>query len=48
MAGRKIEQLREAMNLILSDIGEEDFFSIILFSDNVQVSIYTQKSRIFF
>ena len=38
MGGRKIEQLREALSLILSDIGEEDFFSLVLFSDNVQVN----------
>lgn len=38
MAGRKIEQLREALNHILTDISEGDFFSLILFSDNVQVS----------
>jgi uncharacterized protein YegL len=37
MAGRKIEQLREALNQILSEIGEGDFFSLILFSDNVQL-----------
>ncbi|XP_069689636.1 inter-alpha-trypsin inhibitor heavy chain H4-like [Periplaneta americana] len=37
MSGRKIEQLREAMTIILGDLNEGDLFSIILFSDAVQV-----------
>lgn len=37
MGGRKIEQLREALTLILADIGKGDYFSILLFSDAVQV-----------
>lgn len=38
MGGRNIEQLREALLLILGDIGEGDYFSLLLFSDSVQVS----------
>ncbi|XP_065201336.1 inter-alpha-trypsin inhibitor heavy chain H4-like isoform X7 [Planococcus citri] len=37
MGGRKIEQLREALVQILGDIGEGDYFSLILFSDSVQL-----------
>ncbi|KAK7598257.1 hypothetical protein V9T40_006492 [Parthenolecanium corni] len=37
MGGRKIEQLREALTLILADIGKGDYFSILLFSDAVQL-----------
>nr|CAD7402716.1 unnamed protein product [Timema poppensis] len=37
MSGRKIEQLREAMTTILSDLRPGDFFSIIIFSTYVQV-----------
>nr|CAD7404687.1 unnamed protein product [Timema poppensis] len=37
MFGKKIEQLREAMATILSDLRPGDFFSIIIFSTNVQV-----------
>nr|CAD7203629.1 unnamed protein product [Timema douglasi] len=37
MFGKKIEQLREAMTTILSDLRPGDFFSIIIFSTNVQV-----------
>ena len=38
MGGRKIEQLREALDLILGDISEDDFFTLILFSDGIQVN----------
>lgn len=37
MGGRKIEQLREALVQILGDIGEGDYFSLVLFSDSVQL-----------
>ncbi|CAG2062582.1 unnamed protein product [Timema podura] len=37
MFGKKIEQLREAMTTILSDLRPGDFFSIVIFSTNVQV-----------
>lgn len=37
MGGKKIEQLREALAQILGDIGEGDFFTLVLFSDSVQV-----------
>ena len=38
MANRKIEQLMEALHLILSEIKEGDSFSLILFSQDVQVN----------
>nr|CAD7261807.1 unnamed protein product [Timema shepardi] len=38
MFGKKIEQIREAMTTILSDLRPGDFFSIIIFSTNVQVN----------
>nr|CAD7261805.1 unnamed protein product [Timema shepardi] len=37
MSGRKIEQLREAMTTILSDLRPGDFFSVIIFSSEAQV-----------
>ncbi|CAG2069566.1 unnamed protein product, partial [Timema podura] len=37
MYGKKIEQLREAMTTILSDLRPGDFFSIITFSTCVEV-----------
>ncbi|KAJ8872035.1 hypothetical protein PR048_028375, partial [Dryococelus australis] len=37
MAGRKIEQLREAMKVILDDLNEGDYFSLVIFSSDVQV-----------
>lgn len=37
MEGRSIEQLRQALDLILSDIGEGDYFSILTFSTGVEV-----------
>ncbi|XP_069689635.1 inter-alpha-trypsin inhibitor heavy chain H4-like isoform X2 [Periplaneta americana] len=37
MSGRKIEQLREAMTIILGDLNEGDLFSIILFSAAAEV-----------
>ncbi|XP_063223437.1 inter-alpha-trypsin inhibitor heavy chain H3-like isoform X2 [Bacillus rossius redtenbacheri] len=37
MAGRKIEQLREAMKAILADLRQGDFFSLVVFSTDVQV-----------
>lgn len=39
MAGRKIEQLREALIQILGDVSSGDFISLILFSDSAQVSV---------
>lgn len=37
MDGRKIEQLREAMIAILSDLKEGDYFNLIAFSSEVKV-----------
>ncbi|XKL64670.1 hypothetical protein PGB90_004756 [Kerria lacca] len=37
MAGRKIEQLREALIQILGDVSSGDFISLILFSDSAQL-----------
>ncbi|XP_063231735.1 inter-alpha-trypsin inhibitor heavy chain H4-like isoform X2 [Bacillus rossius redtenbacheri] len=37
MYGRKIEQLRDAMARILSDLAPHDYFSLLTFSTNVQV-----------
>ncbi|XP_044254677.1 inter-alpha-trypsin inhibitor heavy chain H4-like [Tribolium madens] len=37
MMGRKIEQLMQAMDKILSDLNPEDLFHIVRFSDNVSV-----------
>ncbi|XP_069689616.1 inter-alpha-trypsin inhibitor heavy chain H4-like isoform X2 [Periplaneta americana] len=37
MGGRKIEQLRQAMRTILSDLNPGDLFSIVLFSSEVEV-----------
>jgi uncharacterized protein YegL len=36
MSGRKIEQLREAMKLILNETSSDDWFSIIPFSNGIQ------------
>jgi uncharacterized protein with von Willebrand factor type A (vWA) domain len=38
MQGRKLQQLKEAMSTILSDLNQADFFSIVLFSTDVQVT----------
>lgn len=46
MGGRKIEQLREALTLILADIGVGDYFSILLFSDDVQVCNLEQSNHL--
>jgi secreted protein with Ig-like and vWFA domain len=37
MHGRKLEQLKQAMSTILSDLNQADLFSIVLFSNEVQV-----------
>jgi len=37
MEGRKLEQLKQAMNTILNDLNQADLFSIVLFSSEVQV-----------
>ena len=37
MEGRKLEQLKQAMSIILSDLNPTDLFSIVLFSTEVQV-----------
>lgn len=38
MWGRKIEQLKEAMNKILGDLNSDDYLNIITFSSDVNVS----------
>ncbi|XP_063240182.1 uncharacterized protein LOC134540990 isoform X2 [Bacillus rossius redtenbacheri] len=37
MQGRKIEQMKDAMKTILSDLGSDDFFTLIIFSTDVRV-----------
>jgi len=37
MEGRKFQQLKQAMSTILSDLNQADLFSIVLFSNEVQV-----------
>jgi hypothetical protein len=37
MAGRKLQQLKQAMSTILTDLNQADLFSIVLFSSEVQV-----------
>lgn len=37
MWGRRMEQLKEAMNQILADLTPDDFFNIFTFSSNVVV-----------
>jgi Uncharacterized protein encoded in toxicity protection region of plasmid R478, contains von Willebrand factor (vWF) domain len=37
MQGRKLEQLKQAMSTILTDLHQDDLFSIVLFSSEVQV-----------
>ncbi|XP_069689638.1 inter-alpha-trypsin inhibitor heavy chain H4-like isoform X2 [Periplaneta americana] len=37
MLGRKIQQLKEAMNIILKDLSPTDFFSLEIFSSRIQV-----------
>lgn len=51
MAGRKLEQLKDAMQTILSDLDEADYFSLVLFSDvavawypNINVSDFSLSS----
>ncbi|KAJ8877729.1 hypothetical protein PR048_022184 [Dryococelus australis] len=39
MQGRKIEQMKDAMKKILTDIGSDDYFSLIIFSTGVRVCI---------
>lgn len=39
MDGRKIEQLKEAMQKILDDLNDGDYFNIIEFSYSVKVMI---------
>ena len=43
MAGRKIEQLRQAMTTILDDLNKDDLFSIVLFADVAKVRANNQK-----
>jgi len=42
MQGRKLEQLKQAMSTILTDLKQADLFSIVLFSSWVEVM--TEKS----
>lgn len=51
MAGRKLEQLKDAMQTILSDLDEADYFSLVLFSQlaaawypNINVSEFSLSS----
>jgi len=37
MSGKKLEQLKEAMQQILSDLGPKDYFSIVIFQSWVEV-----------
>lgn len=37
MEGRKLDQLKEAMIKILSDISSDDYFSIVIFQSYVEV-----------
>jgi len=37
MDGRKLEQLKQAMSTILTDLNQADLFSVVLFSSTVQV-----------
>jgi secreted protein with Ig-like and vWFA domain len=39
MHGRKLEQLKQAMSTILTDLNRADLFSIVMFSSRVQVMI---------
>lgn len=43
MFGRKIEQLREAMKIILGELNEKDYFNIVKFHSTVQVSYLNIK-----
>lgn len=45
MDGRKIEQLREAMEAILDDLKPGDYFNIIEFSYSVTVSVRRQQDN---
>ena len=36
MAGTKLRQVKEALKIILDDLGPKDRFNILVFSDNVQ------------
>jgi hypothetical protein len=38
MYGRKVEQLKQAMATILSDLNQADFFSIVLFESGIKVT----------
>lgn len=37
MEGRKLDQLKEAMTKILSDISDDDYFSVVIFQSYVEV-----------
>ena len=43
MNGQKINQLREAMDLILGDLHDKDYFSIILFHSTISVNHFELK-----
>lgn len=51
MRGRKLDQLKEAMTEILSDISDDDYFSIVIFQSYVEVrdfaSEFTKEFSIF-
>ena len=36
MAGTKLRQVKEALKIIIDDLGPKDRFNILVFSDNVQ------------
>lgn len=43
MEGRKLDQLKEAMTKILSDISDDDYFSIVIFQSYVEVSDFASE-----
>ena len=45
MQGEKIRQLQDAMFTILDDMTEDDYFSILTFSYNVQVRFDSSHNR---
>lgn len=47
MNGQKISQLREAMDLILGDLHDKDYFSIVLFHSTISVNTFKFKFKLF-
>lgn len=48
MAGRKLEQLKEAMKKILFDLSNQDYFSIVIFHTNVEVRRFQSQIKCVF